>query len=57
MPGISSQAAQLKTQNMSQLLGVFITPYDIDSLCDYYPILKVIHISVNSLEDMAVKVL
>ena len=80
IPGISSQAAQLKTQNMSQLLSVFITPYDkesiyrmitqldwialsvrhfyleteaydIDSLRDYQPILKVIHDMAKALEE------
>lgn len=84
IPGISSQAAQLKTQNMSQLLGVFITPYDkesiyrmiteldwitlsvrhfyleteaydIDSLCDYQPILKVIQDMAKALEEGVAK--
>ena len=80
IPGISSQAAQLKSQNMSQLLSVFITPYDkesiyrmitqldwialsvrhfyleteaydIDSLRDYQPILQVIHDMAKALEE------
>ena len=84
IPDISSQAAQLKTQNMSQLLGVFITPYDkesiyrmiteldwitlsvrhfyleteaydIDSLCDYQPILKVIQDMAEALEEGVAK--
>jgi uncharacterized protein Yka (UPF0111/DUF47 family) len=84
IPGISSQAAQLKTQNMSQLLSVFITPYDkesiyrmitqldwialsvrhfyleteaydIDSLRDYQPILKVILDMAKALEEGVAK--
>lgn len=84
IPDISNQATQLKNQNMSQLLSVFITPYDkesiyrmitqldwialsvrhfyleteaydIDSLCEYQAILKVIQDMAKALEEGVAK--